>query len=816
MGLFVNSLRNEVHVPRAALRSAMPRVGALAVMILSAGCGARAPDQADVNRTAGSTESAAGIAEAEPSYSMLFRFEEQSISTDWSVTGKTYSARVDDAKAASGSGSLRLTGDGSDGIPGGVFVRVPAERVRGSHIRLAAQVRTAGVADRAGAAIAISGRENVLALNDMGERALVGDTEWTKCDLVSFVPPDAEVILVGAYVRGAGTVWLDDFSVEQIELASGAIAGEVVDSHGAGHSDAFVAAFAEGAFLPTASAYARDGAFRFELPIGRYSLSATSGAAGFKYLKGIVVEEGRDSAARIQLEDDGKRAGGRIVAPHGAPVSTGVVRVMSDENTFPKQVFIAPVGSGAYAMILPDGDWEFELISPTHRSIRYWMGNRRGDELDLIAYERSPLYSVPASDTVAWVAKRALPIARSEPGSDWADLGPLREFIADARVVGLGEGTHGTREFFQFKHRLFEYLVAELGFSVFAFEANFSESLVVNEYVQTGVGDPRKAIAGMGFEIWETEEVLALVEWMRAHNANPKHARKVSFYGLDMQFSRHGVEAVHEYLVRVDPKLARRVHDELAPLREDGAMWGYGSLAPEKQSAARAALDEVSDALRRKRKQYIAKTSPHEWALVQQRVVAAKQSEAMYRLPIVEMVAFRDRAMADNVEWVLNHEGPSAKVAIWAHNLHVAYGNWSGTIPSLGGLLRARMGDAYRSLGFLFSRGSFRALGYLFGMSFSRGFATFELGAAPAHTIEGLLDRAGHPMLILDLRAADVPEYLRAPRLYRSTVTATYFGEARSEEPIVITDQYDGIVFFRETTASIPFESADASEPENE
>lgn len=88
--------------------------------------------------------------------------------------------------------------------------------------------------------------------------------------------------------------------------------------------------------------------------------------------------------------------------------------------------------------------------------------------------------------------------------------------IDGARIVALGEATHGTREFFKLKHRLVEFLVAEHGFTTFAIEANWPECEAAIEYVMNGVGDPAVALAGLHFWTWDTEEVLALIEWMRS------------------------------------------------------------------------------------------------------------------------------------------------------------------------------------------------------------------------------------------------------------------------------------------------------------
>ncbi|HUP18578.1 MAG TPA: erythromycin esterase family protein, partial [Gemmatimonadota bacterium] len=128
--------------------------------------------------------------------------------------------------------------------------------------------------------------------------------------------------------------------------------------------------------------------------------------------------------------------------------------------------------------------------------------------------------SPAAADTAAvraWIRDHAIALTATEPGNGFADLQPLRQIVGDARIVALGEATHGTREFFQLKHRMLEFLVSEMDFNIFAIEASLTEALDVNRYVLSGEGDPARALAGMYFWTWDTEEVLALIRWMREY-----------------------------------------------------------------------------------------------------------------------------------------------------------------------------------------------------------------------------------------------------------------------------------------------------------
>jgi erythromycin esterase len=132
----------------------------------------------------------------------------------------------------------------------------------------------------------------------------------------------------------------------------------------------------------------------------------------------------------------------------------------------------------------------------------------------------------------------------------------------------MGEATHGTHEFFQLKHRMLEFLVERMGFTVFGIEANWPESLAVNDYVLNGNGDAAEALAGLYFWTWNTEETLDMIRWMRRYNQDPSHVKKVKFFGFDMQTTRVAVSNVETYLQKVDPDEAKIAADILAPLSD--------------------------------------------------------------------------------------------------------------------------------------------------------------------------------------------------------------------------------------------------------
>jgi erythromycin esterase-like protein len=154
-----------------------------------------------------------------------------------------------------------------------------------------------------------------------------------------------------------------------------------------------------------------------------------------------------------------------------------------------------------------------------------------------------------------WIRARAIPLTTAEPGHGFADMQPLKAVIGNARIVSLGEATHGTREFFQLKHRILEFLASEMRFTIFSIEASMPEAYRLNDYVLDGKGDPAALLKGMYFWTWDTEEVLAMIRWMREFNQSGKG--RVQFTGFDMQTPTVAQQIVQAFVDRHDQPYAQ-------------------------------------------------------------------------------------------------------------------------------------------------------------------------------------------------------------------------------------------------------------------
>lgn len=409
------------------------------------------------------------------------------------------------------------------------------------------------------------------------------------------------------------------------------------------------------------------------------------------------------------------------------------------------------------------------------------------------------------ASAMAWLGRTTTAFGTAAPGGDDSDLAPLGVMLGGARLVGLGESTHGTREFFQLKHRVFEYLVRNKGFTHFAIEGSWAEANEIDHYVRTGEGDARRLLSKLGFWTWNTEEVLALIEWMRQWNTTAPPAQHVRFLGFDMQFASLPADTVDAFVARALPAEADSVSAWLAclrPFRRVGAtapqpMSAYLTLSLAERTACRANLEKIAERLDRYE-------GPESAANVRQSARVLQQWERLASTARVGVTAARDLAMADNVSWLRSQAPAGTGMMLWAHNGHV-----STRAPWMGDHLRARYGDDYRAVGLLFGSGGFTAQGLPFGT----GLRTFNATITPPGSMEAAFRQVGGSHLMFDARQLAQPG--NADGLpFRGPVTMRFIGSGYSPNSeltyfgvALLPNHYDHLLFVRETTASrtLPF-----------
>ncbi|BFO19151.1 hypothetical protein SHKM778_55390 [Streptomyces sp. KM77-8] len=372
-----------------------------------------------------------------------------------------------------------------------------------------------------------------------------------------------------------------------------------------------------------------------------------------------------------------------------------------------------------------------------------------------------PRYSTgrQTSDVIDAIEHSAHTLRSTEPGRSLRDLDALGRMVGDAEVVGLGEATHGSRDFFRMKHRVFRYLVEEKGFRAFSLELPWSSGLRLNEYVLYGKGDldriAREEFQG-SYRIWNNADYLNLIRWMRAYNRHHPTG-PVRFAGNDMGYAGPELyRRVTDDVARTHPHLTSRIsalYAGLAPTTDAGMyMEQYLELPLTERRQRAQRTREAYELLRDE------SGRQHPWTV--QHAKAIHQLAQGYAYDITddaqaaEMMRYRDQVMAENVVWW--HEHTRDRILLSAHNTHVSYDSFDARYPKTqGAVLRDTLGGDYVSIGFSFHSGAFKAFG-----TDDNVMRTHRVGAAPPDSNEHTLDQPRQRDYFLDLRTA--PRVVRA------------------------------------------------------
>jgi erythromycin esterase len=491
-----------------------------------------------------------------------------------------------------------------------------------------------------------------------------------------------------------------------------------------------------------------------------------------------------------------------VVVTAYAPDGTKLAEVDSPNGANgPEPVPVAATRTGAYRIEVRSFDAKAQ---PGRYEIRIAERLTRAQYRKRLAEERARDEAV-----IAWMRQRTMPLRSLEPGSGFDDLRPLRGVLAGVRIVGLGEATHGSHELFTLKHRLIEFLVKEMDFTLLAIEGSVATTRVVNDYVR-GEGNREAALAAIRSGVWiqDTQEFVELVEWLRAYNAAQPPARRVRVVGLDPQINTTTIDFLSSYLARVAPQRA----EELRPLFE--------ALRVQDRNAIEFARTEVSAEMLQALHRLIAFLVLNEGDLAlrgsaaeQQRAVESATLLAQFGefnspLPPAQ-VGSRDAYMAEHFFRALAAEPPGTRAIVWAHNSHIA-ARQSGSFPPLGGFLRKAFGPEYYALAQSFERGTFQA--QLPNVR-PPELHEFTLPAAPTGTLDWFLGRASSGPAIVDLRSnpssdARIAEWLQAPRRMHwvGTIFSPDWSEPQWFQPFVPSRDFDGLAFVKSTTSARPRE----------
>jgi erythromycin esterase-like protein/predicted phosphoribosyltransferase len=425
-----------------------------------------------------------------------------------------------------------------------------------------------------------------------------------------------------------------------------------------------------------------------------------------------------------------------------------------------------------------------------------------------------------ASDPAGVVRQAAIRLA-----GDPSQYDALIAGIGDAPIVLLGEATHGTHEFYRERAFITRRLIEEKGFRAVAVEADWPDAYRVNRFVRGVSGDAHasEALADFGrfpTWMWRNADVLDFVGWLRAHNEARPDTERAGFYGLDLYSLRASMQAVLEYLDKIDPEGARRARRRYGcfdQFGEEMQEYGYAASYGLHPSCEQDVLAQLLE-LHRRRGDLASRdgrVAADEYFYAAQNARLVASAEEYYRTMFRRRDAswnLRDRHMADTLDelraFLGGASGAGAKVVVWAHNSHLGDARATDAARrgelNVGQLVRERHGGDAVLVGFTTFDGTVTAASEWDGPAHRR-----HVRPALAGSYERLFHDAGVARFLLPLRDdAALAEALRGARLERA-IGVLYLPESERASHYFsarLPQQFDYVLHFDRTRAVEPLE----------
>ena len=402
------------------------------------------------------------------------------------------------------------------------------------------------------------------------------------------------------------------------------------------------------------------------------------------------------------------------------------------------------------------------------------------------------------------------------PDIDDERFGDFFDRFGDARVVCLGEASHGTSEFYRARAAISRRLIERHGFNVVAVEGDWPDCATIDRYIRHRPWreGELKAFERFPTWMWRNEEFDGFVRWMRQHNENRAYEKMCGFYGLDLYNLSASMRAVLDFLDEEDPELAALAHRRygcLDPWAEDPAIYGRHSLLEGHARCEVGVIQMLRDLLQKQVDCFGPECD--EWLDASANARLVKDAEAYYRVMYhgsAESWNLRDTHMFDTLNMILDAKGRDAKAIVWAHNSHI--GNAAFTDMgqrreeiNIGQLVKEKWGARARLIGFGTHTGTVAAAD-----DWDEPMRIKRVRPSLPDSHERMSHDSGVERFLLDLRegevARDVREELMEPRLERfigviyrpETERWSHYSDA------ILAKQFDGWVWFDETNAVTP------------
>lgn len=384
-----------------------------------------------------------------------------------------------------------------------------------------------------------------------------------------------------------------------------------------------------------------------------------------------------------------------------------------------------------------------------------------------------------------------------------------------ARIVLLGESSHGTSEFYRARAAITRRLIERHNFTAVAVEADWPDAAAIDRYVRHSAHRSMSASPFTRFPdwMWRNRDVDDFVGFLREHNRALPAADRVAFYGLDLYSMTASIAAVLAYLDRVDPeaaRIARARYSCLSPWSGEPSAYGRASLS-EGYALCEAPVTRILIDLLQKEIRYSEQDGQSFFDAMQNARLVAN-AERYYRAMYYgarESWNLRDRYMFETLQSILTRAGPHGRVVVWAHNSHIGdarytdMGTERGEV-NIGQLCREQYGQGAALIGFGTHSGTVSA-----ASEWDAPMEVKRVLPSRPDSFEALCHETGYERFLIDLQQGDqaaLRQGLSQPVLERyigviyrpDTERWSHYSYARP------ADQYDAFVWLDDTHAVTP------------
>lgn len=404
-----------------------------------------------------------------------------------------------------------------------------------------------------------------------------------------------------------------------------------------------------------------------------------------------------------------------------------------------------------------------------------------------------------------WLNGNVVPLATLDSTGGASTARPFLDLVGDARVLGMSEYSEGTHQFGQLMFDVVRTMIENAGFRGIAVQAPMAQTLEIDRYVRTGVGDAKRLLHAMGAGKWDTQEVLDLVNWMRRYDAGKPSSQQVGFYGIDLSNATHAVDVVESLPATVTgASLQAWIRNEYQCVAQgDAAYWGLEGYAADTTywARCRTIAAQGRDSLAALHARTATDAADIVFAEQMAEIVERHVSQGFRHVK-------REDALADNILWIADRLGPDARLVFWGRDAEAGRQEMQKPIVQTGKVLGDRLGEKYRPVAFAFGTGSIRAQGVNERTGEPSGYHDVRVEPPEPGSYEEVLQFVNARDFYVDMRKVtsdSSAHWLVGPHSMRF-IGSQYVPQAARQFtwPTEFPKHFDALVFVREATPARP------------